>query len=142
MTEAARNFQQDYWRPPEQQQAGGPSAHAQAITCPQCGNEFVVGARFCHICGNERAPRSVLTERALGRVLHFPRMGESLGLSTAAFLAFILGVVCVVAAIATGFIYSANTVLDWQAVQVWRAQWLLGAVVAFLAGSLLKKVAH
>ena len=50
----------------------------------------------------------------------------------------IAGVLCVLAAIGTGLIYTASTTLDWQAVQVWRIEWLLAAVVAFLAGILLK----
>jgi len=29
--------------------------------------------------------------------------------------------------------------IDWQAVQLWRIEWLLGAVAAFVAGCLLKK---
>jgi len=35
--------------------------------------------------------------------------------------------------------FTAATVLDWQAVQLWRIEWLLGAAVAFVAGILLKK---
>jgi hypothetical protein len=35
--------------------------------------------------------------------------------------------------------FTAGTVLDWQAVQIWRVEWLLGAAAAFLAGILLKK---
>jgi hypothetical protein len=32
--------------------------------------------------------------------------------------------------------------LDWQAVQLWRIEWLLGATASFLAGILLKKSAN
>jgi cytosine/uracil/thiamine/allantoin permease len=55
-------------------------------------------------------------------------------------LALIAGVVCALAAVGTGLIYTATTVLDWQAVQIWRVEWLLAAIVAFLAGILLKAV--
>jgi hypothetical protein len=44
-----------------------------------------------------------------------------------------------VAALLTGFIFSAATVLDWQAVQLWRIEWLLAAIALFVAGILLKK---
>jgi len=44
----------------------------------------------------------------------------------------------VLAAVGTGLVYTASTVLDWQAVQIWRIEWLLAAVVAFLGGILLK----
>jgi cytosine/uracil/thiamine/allantoin permease len=44
-----------------------------------------------------------------------------------------------VGALAVGVVFSARTLLDWQAIQIWRIEWLLGAVAAFLAGCLLKK---
>ena len=53
-------------------------------------------------------------------------------------VALIVGIICTLAAVGTGLVYTATTVLDWQAVQVWRIEWLLAAVVAFLAGILLK----
>ncbi len=72
-------------------------------------------------------------------MLDFIRMREALGLNTGSLIALIAGVMCMVAAVATGFIFSATTVLDWQAVQLWRIEWLLAAIAAFLAGVLLKK---
>ena len=50
-----------------------------------------------------------------------------------------MGFACVIAAIVTGFIFTATTLLDWQAVKLWRIEWLLGAVAMFAAGFLLKK---
>jgi hypothetical protein len=38
-----------------------------------------------------------------------------------------------------GVIYRTDTLLDWQAVQIWRVEWLLAALAALLAGLLLKK---
>ena len=52
---------------------------------------------------------------------------------------FVVGVACALAAIAVGFLYTANTVLDWQAVQLWRIEWLLGSAASFLAAIALKK---
>lgn len=75
----------------------------------------------------------------LARELAFHRIKERIGLPTAALVAFLAGLTCVLAAILVGFIFSANTVLDWQAVQIWRIEWLLGAAAAFLSGILLKK---
>jgi cytosine/uracil/thiamine/allantoin permease len=65
-------------------------------------------------------------------------MQERLGLPLASVLALFVGVICALAAVGTGLIYTATTVLDWQAVQIWRIEWLLAAIVAFLAGILLK----
>ena len=73
------------------------------------------------------------------RHLEFQRIKERIGLPTIALIAFLIGIACAIAAILVGFIFSANTVLDWQAVQVWRIQWLLASVAAFLAGILLKR---
>jgi hypothetical protein len=39
----------------------------------------------------------------------------------------------------TGFLFTATTLLDWQAVQIWRIEWLLAASAVFVAGVLLKK---
>jgi hypothetical protein len=54
-------------------------------------------------------------------------------------LALILGCVCIIAAIVTGVVFTATTLLDWQAVQLWRIEWLLGALAMFAVGFLLKK---
>ena len=42
------------------------------------------------------------------------------------------------AAVGTGILFSVETVLDWEAVQSWRVQWLLAAIASFAAGILLK----
>jgi hypothetical protein len=36
-------------------------------------------------------------------------------------------------------IFTARTPLDWQAVQLWRIEWLLAGIAGFAAGLLLKK---
>ena len=137
MSGAAHRFDQDYWQPPRGSDVNT-VVQSRALACPECGSEFVVGARFCHVCGAERtAPGS--ESRGLSDWLDFTRIRHTIGLSAASLVCMILGAACVVAAIVTGFIYTANTVLDWQAVQVWRMEWLLAAAVALVAGILLKK---
>ena len=54
-------------------------------------------------------------------------------------IAFLLGVLCVVGALAVSLFFSARTALDWQAIQLWRIEWLIAAIAAFVAGCLLKK---
>ena len=82
-------------------------------------------------------------QAALGRgwtqYLEFHIIKQGLGLSTASLLAFVIGLACVLAAVVCGFIYSQRNVLEWQAVQVYRMEWLLGAVAAFVGGLLLRK---
>jgi cytosine/uracil/thiamine/allantoin permease len=110
--------------------------------CDRCGTEFIVDSRFCHACGAGRSDlHPTLTARLQEKVSYaqFVSIGASLGLTTAAFIAFGIGVVCLLSALSVGLIFSARTMLDWQAVQLWRIEWLLGAVAAFVAGCLLKK---
>jgi hypothetical protein len=141
MSEAVHNVQQEYWRPPVQSaQTDASSALRGQLTCEQCGAEFVVGSRFCHVCGSEREPLVGYTGSRWAQVLDFTRIREALGLSIGSLVAFIVGIACVLAAVVTGFMFTAATVLDWQAVQIWRMEWLLAAAAAFLAGILLKKV--
>jgi len=139
MQQQAQKIDQEYWRPttvakPELHS----SAHPLADTCSGCGSEFIIGARYCHVCGAGRqdAPGSSLRWLEL---LDFDRIRHGLGLSAASLVAFIFGMAAVLAALCVGFIYSANTLVDWQAVQTWRIEWMLAAVVAFAAGILLKK---
>ncbi len=138
MSGAVHRVDQDYWQPPRGSQEDM-AAPAKALACPECGTEFVVGSRFCHVCGAERAALEETGSRSFTDWLEFTRIREAVGLSIPSLVCLIAGVVCVIAAIVTGFIYTANTVLDWQAVQVWRIEWLLAATVAFVAGLLLKK---
>ena len=119
-----------------------------ADACDGCGTEFVVGARFCHVCGATRQAQTAVAgvngwNRSLefARHLEFHNIRDRIGLPTSSLVAFIIGVGCVLGAITVGLIFTAQTVLDWQAVQVWRIEWLLGSAAAFLAGILLKKSA-
>ena len=138
MSGAVHRVDQDYWQPPRGVQTDAVS-EAQALACPECGTEFVVGSRFCHVCGAEREALTESGSRSFTDLLEFTRIREAIGLSAGSLVCLIAGVICVIAAITTGFIYTANTVLDWQAVQVWRIEWLLAATVSFVAGILLKK---
>ena len=140
MSEAARNVEHEYWRPAVQpaREAAQPAAVAATEqACQSCGADYVMGARYCHVCGSER---DVLegTDRGFSRWLDFHQIRSAMGLSMGSLIAFVVGIACVLAAIFTGLVYTAATVLDWQAVQLWRIEWLLAAVAAFAAGILLK----
>jgi len=127
----------EFWRPPlETRQEAVPMV--QAESCVRCGTELIAGSRFCHICGKARKPQFVVHRIQWARLLDVHRIEERLGLPMPSLVALVAGVLCALAAIGTGLIYTASTALDWQAVQIWRIEWLLAAVVAFLAGILLK----
>jgi hypothetical protein len=140
MEQVADKMQQEYWRPavPNNRTQEIPhDVRTRVEVCDNCGTEFVVGSRFCHVCGGER--QAVQATNRWNEILDFENIRHALGFSTGSLVAFIVGVVCVIAAVMTGLVYSANTLVDWQAVQTWRIEWLLAAVVAFIAGILLKK---
>ena len=72
------------------------------------------------------------------RHLTFHEIQSWVGLSTASLIAFIIGIACVAGALLVGLL-NAKTLVDWQAIQFYRAEWLLGATASFVAGILLKK---
>jgi hypothetical protein len=144
MSEVIDSAAQEFWRPPVAQVE--PAAQAMVEVCDGCETEFMIGARFCHLCGNARQPRverpvtPVLAHTlAFLRVLEFQSVKQWLGLSMASLIAFFAGLGCLLAAIAVGVVYSVQTLADFQAIQAWRTQWLLAALVAFVAGILLKQ---
>lgn len=73
------------------------------------------------------------------RYLHFHEIQHSVGLRTAALIAFIIGLGCVVGALAVSLFYKASNLAEFQAIQMWRIEWLLAATASFVAGILLKK---
>jgi len=141
MADAANQAGHDFWRPPMSAAAIALPAIAlpeRSATC-RCGSEFIVSSLYCHACG---AKRPGITA---GRTFEIPgraeltSLGEHLGLTTPAVTAFVLGIFCLVGALGVSLFFSARTLPDWQAIQLWRIEWLLAAVAAFVAGCLLKK---
>jgi hypothetical protein len=49
-----------------------------------------------------------------------------------------IGLGCVVGAIGVSVFYKASNLAEFQAIQMWRVEWLLGATASFVAGILLK----
>lgn len=127
-----------------------------------------MGSQFCHSCGGRR-PQAItavaqadaavmagLWEHTVHAVhvavtgwkripfpswlnyLHFHEIKRRVGLSSASFIAFVIGLGCVAGALLVGLLTAKNLV-DWQAIQFYRAEWLLAATAAFVAGILLKK---
>ena len=73
------------------------------------------------------------------RYLHFHEIKRWIGLPTAALIAFLIGLGCVAGAIVVSLFYKALNLAEFQAIQMWRIEWLLGATASFVAGILLKK---
>jgi len=140
MSDLVRDAQQEFWRPPLAEQNAEP---AMAEACRRCATEFMVGAAFCHICGLGRHRASATPSDSWARHLSFLRALEFtnvkrwFGLPLASLCAFLLGLAFLVAALSMGFL-SVRDNTDFEAVQLWRIQWLMAACAAFLAGILLK----
>ncbi|MGB8733506.1 MAG: hypothetical protein WCC99_19805 [Candidatus Sulfotelmatobacter sp.] len=71
--------------------------------------------------------------------LHFHEIKRWVGLPTAALIAFFIGLGCVVGAIGVSLFYKASNLAEFQAIQMWRVEWLLAATASFVAGILLKQ---
>jgi hypothetical protein len=71
--------------------------------------------------------------------LHFHEIKRCIGLPTAALVSFMIGLGCVAGALGVSFFYKASNLAEFQAIQMWRIEWLLGATASFAAGILLKK---
>jgi hypothetical protein len=133
---------QEFWKPVVSSHPENPPAAAGEHVCPHCGTDYIVGSRFCHICGADRNVNLAdTTVSGLRAWFDYASLRDALGQTTASLISFIVGCVCVIAAVATGFLFTATTFMDWEAVQVWRIEWLLAGIAAFVAGVLLKKKA-
>ena len=142
MAHLAPNYEerQEFWKPAVAPRQDAFASEATDQVCQECGTDFILGSRFCYVCGSDRnAGLAGASVRGLQAWIDFASLREALGQSNASLVALVLGFACVIAAIVTGFVFTATTLLDWQAVQLWRIEWLLGAVAMFAAGFLLKK---
>ena len=73
------------------------------------------------------------------RYLHFHEIKNGVGLPTTSLIAFIVGIGCLAGAVGVSFFYRASNLAEFQAIQMWRIQWLLAATASFVAGILLKR---
>jgi hypothetical protein len=138
-----------------------------AEACPRCRTEFLLGSRFCHACGLVRPEKGTstatasraflsekmawlqsatadLSERKIAfpdwlRYLHFHEIKRSIGLPTPSLVAFMIGLGCVLGMLGVSLFYRASNLAEFQAIQMWRVEWLLAAIASFVAGLLLKR---
>jgi len=137
MAEAADQIQHDFWRAPM------PSSRAVAsperiATC-RCGTEFIVSSLYCHACGASRPDLNASQPFEIPGLAEFASLSKRLELTIPAAVAFLLGIFCVFGALMVSLFFSVRTTLDWQAIQLWRIEWLVGSVACFVAGCMLKK---
>ena len=140
MAETVDQLQHEFWRAPMPTSTSTVAAIPERSATCRCGTEFIVSSVYCHACGARR-PGLASGARTLEipGLAEFASLGERLGLTAPSLIAFLVGVLCVVGALAVSLFFGTRTLLDWQAIQLWRIEWLLGAVAAFAAGCLFKK---
>lgn len=140
MADVARGYEehQEFWKPAVAPRAD--SEAAAAPVCPHCGADLISESRFCHGCGSGRLDLAGSAgHRFFPAWLDFAFLRDALGQTTPSLVALVLGCASIIAAVVTGFAFTVTTLLDWQAVQLWRIEWLLAAIALFTAGRLLKK---
>jgi len=71
--------------------------------------------------------------------LHFHEIKRWIGLPTASLIAFMIGLGCILGVLGVSLFYHASNLAEFQAIQMWRIEWLLAATASFVAGILLKK---
>lgn len=138
MAETLDRAQNEFWRPPIVA-SKVTIGQDPSETCDGCGTEFIVGSHFCHSCGAARPELQAKRTVEIPGLMELAALGKRLGLTTPTLAAFLFGIVCMAGAIAVSMIFTARTALDWQAIQLWRIEWLLAAIAAFGAGLVLKK---
>ena len=139
MAEVVHNAEQEFWRPPIAAPVREVATPMGEQACERCGTEFMVGARFCHSCGTSRAAQSGLVQSMVMTAI-LQNIREKLGLPMGSLVAFLVGLGCVFAALSVRIVYTPQRLVDWQAIQLYCIQWLLGAMAAFIAGILLRKL--
>lgn len=141
MAQLAKNYdeRQEFWKPAVPPRQESFQSEATEHICGNCGTDFLMGSRFCHICGADRNINLSSGAAGMRAWLNFASLRDGMGQTNGSLIAVFVGFACILAAIITGFMYTATTTLDWQAIQIWRIQWLLAALAVFAGGLLLKK---
>lgn len=111
-----------------------PSAHPHTeettptgVECPNCHTRLPNLAEYCLHCGAHVAPAPA--QRV--HTAHNPWRVASL-------VCMIIGLACLLGALLTSAVFGQQTVLDWQAVQLWRIQWLLAGIALFVLARVLQ----
>lgn len=143
MSEVLPTTNSEFWQPPAIE-AAPILVPTVADACPRCETEFILNAQFCHSCGCKR-PSPELLNHSWTSYFEFHNIvqyasvvRDALGLPLPSLVCFLVGVLCLGAALFVGFVAPSETIADFQAVQYWRMEWLLGGVATFIAGILLR----
>ena len=116
------------------QYLSSPQRESAVTSCKKCGIELKLGAEFCHVCGRWVFGSNLSrVSRALQEVL------TQTGVEIPVLCCMITAAIFAVISLFVGIRIDPRTIAEWQVVQYWRIEWLLGAIVMLLFGVLLKK---
>ena len=101
--------------------------------CSKCHAHLPPEAAYCLYCGSPVVTSPLLVIKKKPHTAAFRAFRTSAAVSAG------LAVCCILAALLTGVVMNEQTVLDWQAVQAWRVEWLLGGVALFLLARFLQE---
>ena len=106
MAQLAPNYdeRQEFWKPAVAPRQEAVAAETTDQVCQECGTDFVLGSRFCYVCGADRNANLGATPlTGLRAWIDFASLRDALGQSYASLVALVMGFACVIAAIVTGF---------------------------------------
>jgi hypothetical protein len=125
--------------PREQGGAGGQPSNTLTTSTYASTVDLLVGGVAKLRSTAAGIPWNTINLPAWIQYLHFHQIKRWIGLPTASLIAFFVGLGCVVGAIGVSLVYKAQNFVDFQAIQMWRIEWLLAATASFVAGILLKR---
>lgn len=105
-----------------------------SANCQKCGTELKWGAEFCHVCG--RWVYGLNLARFLKRAKL--AVGQT-RIELPVLICMLVAGLFAVISLFVGIRVTPKTLGEWQVIQFWRIEWLLGAIVVLLFGVLLKK---
>ena len=111
-----------------------PQRAAADTSCKKCGTDLKLGAEFCHVCG-----RWVFGSN-MSRLMKGARAAMSqIGIEPPVLICMVTAAIFAVISMFVGIRIDPKTIGEWQVIQYWRIEWLLGAIVMLLFGVLLRK---
>ncbi len=110
------------------------SGEAVSSLCSKCATELKVGAEFCHVCGRWAFGSE------LSRLMKTVKTAVvETDIETPVLICMLLAGIFALISLFVGIRMTPKTIAEWQIIQFWRIEWLLGAIAVLLLGVLLKK---
>ena len=111
-----------------------PQRAAADTSCKKCGTDLKLGAEFCHVCG-----RWVFGSNVSRLMKGTHAAVSQIGIELPVLICMVTAAIFAVISMFVGIRIDPKTIGEWQVIQYWRIEWLLGAIVMLLFGVLLRK---